>query len=438
MRAAPCPGAGYVGQTVPVTPSPSGAGRPARTDVVEASRVVPADHVEPTTVIPRQPEPGLLDALALLPLYADELVVDTARHTHRAVADRAFAAAHAGTLGASRVPQVVHDGVTATVYASVSGALRIAAAGLARLGRRGLGPRLEDSAAGRVLHSAVNGLVGERLRDEHPHLALDMTVRVGGRAVPCEPAYLSEAFPRATGRVVLFVHGLGEHEGHWDTDRYRLGGSYGSRLEAAAGWTPVYLRVNTGLSVSENGVALTALVQRLVEAWPVDVTRIALVGHSMGGLIVRAGCAVATGAEAPWTERVSDVVTLGTPHLGADLARGAGSGSRLLGLAPELAGFGRILDHRSPGIRDLERGLPELPPLPHVRYRLVSAALGSERSPLGWLLGDLLVRRGSATAQERKVLRLFPDADLLHVPRTDHFGLLNHPDVFHAMKEWLA
>jgi hypothetical protein len=135
---------------------------------------------------------------------------------------------------------------------------------------------------------------------------------------------------------------------------------------------------------------------------------------------------------------VSDVVTLGTPHLGADLALGASHGARLLARLPELAGFGRILDHRSPGIRDLERGLPELPPLPHIRYRLVSAALGSPRSPVGALLGDLLVRRGSATGSNRKVLRLFPEADLLHVPRADHFALLNHPDVYTAMKGWLA
>jgi hypothetical protein len=219
-----------------------------------------------------------------------------------------------------------------------------------------------------------------------------------------------------------------------------MGGTYGSRLEAAAGWTPVYLRTNTGLSVAENGVALTALLQELVEAWPAEVRRIALVGHSMGGLVIRAGCAVATQHPQPWTGLLSDVITLATPHHGADLALGVHHGARLLGLSPEVAGFGRILDHRSPGIRDLEHGLPELPPLPHVRYRLVSAEIGSPRNPLSWLLGDLLVRRGSATAssRRRRALRLFPDADLLHLPHTDHFALLNHPDVYRAMEQWLA
>lgn len=385
----------------------------------------------------QQPEPGVVDALALAALYAEELVVGTTRDTHRAIAARVFGLANRSTLQAARLPQAVHDAISGSVYASISLSFTVAANGLAKVGASGIGPRLNDSPQGRVLHSAVNGLIGDRLRDEHPHLALSMTVRVDGRPVTLDAAGVSAAFPRATDRVVVFVHGLGEHEDHWNVRRYEMGGSYGSRLEAAAGWTPVYLRVNTGLPVKENGVALTSLMQQLVDAWPVPVRRIAMVGHSMGGLIIRAGCAVATGAEEPWTELVSDVVTLGTPHLGADLALGVSHGSRLMALAPEIAAFGRILEHRSPGIRDLERGLPELPPMPHARYRLVSGALGRERGLLGRLLGDILVRQSSATAT-RRALRLFPDADVLHVPGADHFSLLNHPEVFRAMKEWLA
>jgi pimeloyl-ACP methyl ester carboxylesterase len=237
--------------------------------------------------------------------------------------------------------------------------------------------------------------------------------------------------------VVVFLHGLGENEGHWDARRTTLGATYGSRL-AEAGWTPAYLRMNTGLRVAENGVALTSLLQRLVDGWPTGVRRLALVGHSMGGLVVRAACAVATGADRPWTDRVSDVVTLGTPHLGADLALGVSHGARLLGVVPEVAAFGRVLEHRSPGIRDLEHGLPDVPPLDHVHYRLVSAGLGAERGPLGALLGDLLVRRRSATGTPRRLPGLFPEAEQLHVPNADHFALLNHPDVQVALVRWLA
>jgi hypothetical protein len=68
--------------------------------------------------------------------------------------------------------------------------------------------------------------------------------------------------------------------------------------------------------------------------------------------------------------------------------------------------------------------------------------VGSPRSPWGRIFGDLLVRRGSATGCtppfSRRVLRLFPDADLLHVAETNHWGVLNHPEVYRAMKHWLA
>lgn len=369
--------------------------------------------------------------------YADDLVVGTVRDTHAAVASRVLGSPARRPVSLAWATKALHDGISRSVYGSLSLALRATGAGLVQVGGQGVGPRLDDSNAGRALRSAVNGLIGDRLRDEGSPLALDMSVRVGSAAVRLDAAHLRAAFPQASGRVVVFVHGLGEHEGHWEHKSGELGGSYGSRLQAASGWTPVYLRLNTGLPVGENGVELSQLIQQLVAAWPAPVHRLALVGHSMGGLVIRAACALDTGASRPWTAGVSDVITLGTPHLGADLAAGVSHGARLLALAPEVAGFGRILDHRSPGIRDLERGLPDLPPLPHVRYRLVSAAVGSPRSLVGRLLGDLLVRRGSATAT-RRALRIFPDAEVLHVPNADHFALLNHPDVCRAMRQWLA
>ena len=169
----------------------------------------------------------------------------------------------------------------------------------------------------------------------------------------------------------------------------------------------------------------------------------ALVGHSMGALIIRAAGAVA--AEPPasgrdWNDLVSDVVTLGAPHLGAPIAWGIGHGSRGLGRLPETAAFGRILDWRSVGVHDLVVGLTDdVPPLPHARYRLVAATLtASQRHPVGHVVGDLLVRPRSAFGRDRWGRELFPGAEVLHVGRTDHFGLLNHPQVLGAMERWLA
>ena len=111
-----------------------------------------------------------------------------------------------------------------------------------------------------------------------------------------------------------------------------MGTTYAEML-AERGWTPLMVRANTGLPLRENGAALTALVQRVVDAWPVPVTRIALVGHSLGGLVIRAAGVVADEVEEPWRDKVTDVITLGTPHLGAPIAWGIGHGSRGLGAA---------------------------------------------------------------------------------------------------------
>jgi len=285
----------------------------------------------------------------------------------------------------------------------------------------------------------VNGLIGDRLARERPRLAVPLAVRRDGRDVPLRTDALQTAFPAATGRVALLLHGLSEDESAFGRHRDRLGTTYADTL-AELGWTPVLLRANSGLSLRENGVALAALVEDLVEAWPVGVARIAFVGHSMGGLMIRAACAVATDAREPWTDLLTDVVTLGTPHLGAPLADGVGRGSRALGRLPESAAFGRILDQRSVGVLDLVAGLgDEAPALPHVHYHLVSATLSrSPRHPVGWALGDLLVRQPSAYGASRRHPGLFPGADRLHLPRAGHFDLLNHPDVHRALREWLG
>ena len=393
----------------------------------------------PTTAA-RATGPGVLDALSLLAEVADELVVRTVRDTHIAWTDRIHGVGRrvTGATGAS-AGEVLHRGIAGAVYGGLGAGLRAASRGLDSVAATGTGPRLEADPRGRFLSSAVNGLIGDRLERDRPRLAIPMAVRSAGSDVAPERDALAAAYPDAGGRVVVLLHGLCENEAFWDLHRDEVGTTYAETL-AAAGWTPVFLRANTGLSLRENGVALTALLQRLVEEWPVEVERIALIGHSMGGLVMRAAAAVATEVEVPWTGLVSDVVSLGAPHLGAPLAAYVGHGSKALARLPEAAAFGRILDWRSVGVHDLVVGLAEdVPALPHARYRLVSATLtASPRHPVGAFLGDLLVRTPSAYGRKRGRPDLFPGAETLHVPRADHFDLLNHPDVHDALRRWLA
>ena len=377
--------------------------------------------------------PGVLGAAALAADVVDELVVGTVRDVHGAVARRVRRLA--GRPAPHDRPGRVAAGVYTGVGAGLDGTSRL----LRAADRRGLGARLESGPRGRFLRAAANGLLGDRLAERHPDLAIDMSVRRDGRDVRCNARDLAAAYPDATGEIVVFLHGLAESDDAWRHRAVETGGTYPDRLEAEGRWTPVLLRANTGLPIADNGIALAGLLDDLVEHWPVPVRRIALVGHSMGGLVMRAACAVVTDAPTQWNLLVTDVVTLGTPHLGAPLERTVHAGARVLGLLPESAPFGRILEYRSVGILDLRGGLaPDVQHLPHARYRLVAATLASSyRHPVSELLGDLLVRYPSAVGRPRRGRALFPDADVLHV-RGGHFDLLNHPEVDAALRDWLS
>jgi hypothetical protein len=148
---------------------------------------------------------------------------------------------------------------------------------------------------------------------------------------------------------------------------------------------------------------------------------------------------VSTDHDTPWTDRVTDVVCLGTPHLGAPLERVVAKGVRALGALPESAPFGRILEYRSVGILDLRHGLAQdVQNLPNARYRLVAATLTrSHRSLASATVGDYLVPYASALGRRRGGEEMFPGAETLHVPGADHFDLLNHDHIYAAIREWL-
>ena len=393
----------------------------------------------------KQSEASNLDAAALAADYAEDLLLGTVRDVHGAIAGRIHGISDRLNGGGPTVSHRLHDGIAACVYGGLSVGLKVGARGLTEVGRHGVGGRLEDNAYGRFLTSAVNGLIGDRLTDQDHPFAFDMGVRVGHDDVVLDRAGVAAAFPDAGEDLVVFVHGLCENEAFWNREaRPRREGqegsttSYGERLRVDDGWTPVFLRVNTGLPVAQNGVALAALLDRLVECWPTGVRRIALVGHSMGGLILRAACAVTTDRDTPWTDLVTDVVCLGTPHLGAPLERVVNRGVAALGRLPESAPFGRILEYRSVGILDLRHGLArDVQNLPRARYRLVAATLSrSSSSVSAGSLGDMLVPYASALGRPRRGEQMFPGAETLHI-RGGHFDLLNHEAVYASLLGWL-
>jgi pimeloyl-ACP methyl ester carboxylesterase len=366
---------------------------------------------------------------ALAADYAERLLLGTVRDVHRAVGSRVF-----GLTGPAAAPvRVVHDGISRGVYGLLGSALRAGGACLRRADRRGRGgPPIQRVRAGRRTAAIVNGLIGESLGAERHPMAIPMTARVRGRDV----TDYAGTYPDATGDVVVFLHGLVEDDESWRFGAAPGGLTYAERLKADTSWTPVVLRYNTGLPVARNGALLSELLTDLLRGWPTPVRNLALVGHSMGGLVALAACDRASHGARPgdpvtsaaWTPLVRHVVCLGTPHLGAPLEQLVYRGARVLGAFPESSPFARILDTRSAGILDLRQAVVDCTPLEGVSYHCFSASL---RGPLGLLLGDLLVRRASATGR-------IPGATSQHLQDTHHFQLLNHPEVYADLRRRLT
>lgn len=378
------------------------------------------------------------------------------RDVHRGVAGRVF-----GLLGPAAAPtRVMHDGISSAAYAgarALTGTLVRASAFAYGMTRPSDAPSLEDSVPGRLAVGAVNGAWGDRLERRQNALARAMTIRRGGRNLVLDPAALRAAVPDARPRLAVFIHGLCETDDAWRLRAERLR-PYGERLESGHGYTSLYLRYNSGLHISANGRRLAGLMAELCAAWPVEVAEIALIGHSMGGLVSRSALHYAP--EGSWRERVRHVFMLGTPHKGAPLELAANAACQGLSRLPETRPFAIPLKVRAVGIKDLGYGYvvdedwhgndPDafwyddtgtvVPFLMSANHYFVSATLTRDpEARLGRWVGDLLVLRASAWSHEGRGERLqFPIDRYSHLGGANHFDLLNHPAVWAQLETWLT
>lgn len=398
------------------------------------------------------PEPARTTDVAALALdYGDRLIIGTMRDMHNAIAQRAF---NSTRFIGGHVPESLHDAVVTSIYGALSGILRLSSGSVRALSARGIGRPVEGTAVGRQIIAAVNGLIGDELRMLDDPQAIKMAVRKHGEDIVATPFPIKQAYLDGTSHLVIFVHGLCENDESWDMRAE--GDSYADRVRTETDGTPVLIRYNTGLHVSENGKHLDALIGQLIDAWPVDVTRVSLVGHSMGGLVVRAATNYATASGEMWPNLVKDIVCLGTPHTGANLEKVAHLGSRLLRFWPVSTPLSAILETRSPGITDLRHGYISqdewegqdltsqwgldriaAAPLAHAEYHFIGSTLGATKHhPFSTVLGDLLVHFSSASGMGRTG-PVVEGARFEYIPSANHFALLNHPVIANWLVEWL-
>jgi pimeloyl-ACP methyl ester carboxylesterase len=335
----------------------------------------------------------------------------------------------------------------------------------------------------------LNGALGDQLAARHDPRAIELSFRRGGHDVAVADLHLSE--PRQ--KTVVFVHGLMGDELIWQTGAAPDAGAalrYGPRLATEAGLRVLYVRYNTGLHISENGRALSQLLTDLLAAYPDAVGELVLVGHSMGGLVVRsagyygneqlamnneqastkgnrpqklpiAHCSLLIGNDT-WLAHLRAVFLLGVPHEGSYLEQNGRLVERLLrriDLFPTRF-VSEAIARRSNGIKDLGQALlvdedwqqpddPALPRprtvvplLPGVRYHVLVGAWLRASLPQAVrdYFGDGLVGSASGRGQLFSDETTLPPGTSVRTARFEaqhHVGLLRHPEVYQYLRQWV-
>ena len=302
--------------------------------------------------------------------------------------------------------------------------------------------------------AALNGVLGDHLAATQNPLAIPMTLRYQGIALD------EQAVPSAsdvTGKVLLLIHGLCMNDLQWttaDADQ-----NHGQALADALGYTPIYLRYNTGLHTSQNGRQLSRQLEVLVKQWPQAISELSVVVHSMGGLVIRSALVAAEEESLTWPQHLKNIVFLGTPHQGAPLERAGNWVDVILGSTPYSRPFAKLGQLRSAGITDLRYGhVVDADWHGHDRFRkkpdsrqvlllpeqvacfTVAATLAGKQSLVAErLIGDGLVPLPSALGQHAQAHRTlkFAKASQRIVYRTGHMALLSSPEVTQQLLTWL-
>jgi pimeloyl-ACP methyl ester carboxylesterase len=339
-------------------------------------------------------------------------------------------------------------GITGFVYRRVRGVTALVGQGLdaafSQLAKRmsGGAAAVGSRAGSEAARAAANGLFGDYLAETNNPLAIQMSLRVGGKTVFIGRDQLREVLSAvgrdgtSSSKLLIMVHGLCMNDLQWHRD----GHDHGESLASAKGVTVLYLHYNTGRHIADNGRDFAYLLETLINEWPVPIKNITIIGHSMGGLVARSACEVARRTKQAWLQRLQALVFLGTPHLGAPLERAGCGIDLLLGVSPYTAPFSRIGLTRSAGIQDLRHGRFTYSPPKDGQTALpagvacFAVAASRQKPPTGAGHG----RRGDGLVPTKSALALpLPKSHQVVFYEMNHFDLLSSRAVCDKIKSWL-
>lgn len=347
---------------------------------------------------------------------------------------------------------------SAAVYSAIRGTTRLVGGGLDAALRK-LQPEIDHLPSSRereALLAIVNGVLGDHLTAHDNPLCVHMAFRHNGVALRLEADRLRTAYPQARDELLVLLHGHCMNDLQWTPND----AAPAHALAAMEGHSTLWLHYNTGRHISHNGRELADRLEQLVRAWPVPVRRIRLVGFSMGGLLARSAVHYAQAAGHTWPAKLAQLFFVGTPHHGSMVERAGNVVDRVLEASPYSRALARLGKIRSAGTTDLRHGslrdedwsahdrfaVPSdtrtpVPLPPGVRCYAIAAVAQPQPGALRsqWV-GDGLVPLASALGQHPD-----PAFDLALAPahtrtfyRTTHLGLLQEPEVFSQIAQWMA
>jgi pimeloyl-ACP methyl ester carboxylesterase len=270
--------------------------------------------------------------------------------------------------------------------------------------------------------AALNGVIGDRLAADNNPLATTMSFR-----------YKADA---PSSKLLLVIHGLCMNDLQWisGADGFEINHAEAVALEC--GFTPIYLRYNTGRAIEDNGAELSEKLELLFKDWPVAIKEINVLVHSMGGLVIRSAAHLAdrSTTKLAWRKKLKRIAFLGTPHQGAPLEKVGHWIDLILGSTPYSKPFVALTKLRSAGINDLREGLTHALPKAVSVFAVAACTTTSRNKATDHVSGDGLVSVNSALG----INLGFTKSNSKVFFKMNHMQLLSRPEVTEELMKFFS